>query len=58
MPFITPTALIVATDAALLLHVPPVSVSYNVVVAPWQMVLVPVMADGSGWMTAGTVTKQ
>jgi hypothetical protein len=39
---------IVATGVLLLLHVPPVITSVNVVVVPGQMLNVPVIADGTG----------
>jgi hypothetical protein len=42
-PVTTPDALTVATAALLLLHTPPLTASANVVLAPGQTVVVPVI---------------
>ena len=48
----------VATDVLLLLHVPPVVASINVVVAPAQIVVAPVIAPGSGFTVIVVVVGQ
>ncbi len=47
-PVATPDAFTVATDALLLVHEPPDTVSDNVVVEPAQTVVVPVMVPAEG----------
>ena len=46
MPVTTPGASTVATDVALLLHVPPIVASLKLHVAPLQKEVVPVIAAG------------
>ena len=50
-PVTTPPDVIVAIEAAPVVHEPPLAVSVNVVDVPWQIVNVPVMvpAKGSGF---------
>lgn len=63
VPGPTPTATpvvepIVATDVVPLLHVPPTVEVLNVVDAPWQILVVPVMAAGNGITVNVFVVKQ
>ena len=55
---IFPAEPMVATEVLLLLHVPPVVVLFRVVVAPWQALIVPVIAAtvGNGLMVTIAVT--
>jgi hypothetical protein len=47
-----------ATEVLLLLQVPPVVTSDNVVDNPVQTEVVPVMAEGSGFTVIGETTEQ
>ena len=54
MPESEPT---VATAALLLLHIPPVGASLNVVVEPSHTLVIPVMDDGSGLTVTSVVVR-
>lgn len=60
IPVTMPVEPTVATDTAVLLHVPPVDVVLSTVVAPWHIVVVPVIAFTVGVAVTVTVlvTKQ
>jgi hypothetical protein len=55
MPLDEPT---VALPVALLVHVPPASALDSVVVAPWQTVVVPVIAAGNGFIVTSPTLIQ
>jgi hypothetical protein len=58
LPVTTPEPDIVATEPLLLVHVPPVVASDNVVVSPTQTWLEPVTAAGLGFMVIGNTAVQ
>ena len=58
IPLTSPDVPTVAKWVSLLLHVPPVAASLNIVVAPWQMKSSPVIEGGEGLTVAGIVTVQ
>ena len=59
MPVSKPVMISVVATAVLLLdHEPPKVASLNVVVTPWQINVVPVIANGSGLTVTVVNTKQ
>jgi hypothetical protein len=58
MPVTTPEVIpAVATVVVLLAHVPPVVGSLNVVVLPWQTVVIPVMGVSSVTLTVAVLVQ-
>ncbi len=58
VPLTTPDASTLATDALLLLQVPPADVQARVMVLPTQTLVVPLMAAGADDTVATTVRLQ
>lgn len=54
MPEAAPT---LPTDGLLLLHVPPLTASVNVIVVPIQSAIVPMIADGDAFTVSVVVTE-